>query len=205
LAEANPVVATINPAKGTTPRDRVLSDAEIALIWRACRDDDFGRITRLLILTGCRREEIGALQWGEIAGDVVTISSARTKNHRAHTLPLPPVARGLLPAPRASRQFVFGSHGPGFTAWAYSKVTLDNRIAEAVGKPLARWVIHDIRRSCATGMAGIGIEPHIIEAVLNHVSGHRAGVAGIYNRSGYDTQKRAALAAWADHVLRIVG
>jgi integrase len=205
LAEANPVVATNNPAKGTTPRDRVLSDAEIALIWRACRDDDFGRITRLLILTGCRREEIGALQWGEVDRDTVTISSARTKNHRAHTLPLPPMALRLLPGPRANRQFVFGSHGPGFTAWAYSKISLDNRIAEAAGKPLAHWTLHDLRRSAATGMANIGIEPHIVEAVLNHVSGHRAGVAGIYNRSSYDKEKRAALAQWAGHIMGLVG
>jgi integrase len=99
---------------------------------------------------------------------------------------------------------VFGARGEGFSAWAYSKMVLDTRIATA-GKPLAHWVLHDLRRTAATGMANIGIEPHIIEAILNHVSGHKAGVAGIYNRATYLEPKRAALAAWADHVTTIVG
>jgi len=204
LCENNPVIATNNPGAGHQPRDRVLSNAELRLVWRACQDDDFGRITRLLVLTGCRREEIGGLLWSEVEGDAVTISGQRTKNHRAHVLPLPAVALDLLPAARAARPYVFGSRGEGFSAWAYSKMRLDTRIAETVGKPLAHWTMHDLRRSAATGMADLGVEPHIIEAILNHISGHKAGVAGVYNRAPYEKQKRAALAQWADHVMRLV-
>jgi integrase len=203
LTESNPVIATNNPAQGTLPRERVLDDAEMRLVWRACSDDDFGRIVKLLLLTGSRCSEIGSMQWSEVDGDTVTISSTRTKNHRAHTLPLPPTALELLPASRGARPYVFGARGEGFSAWAYSKMVLDTRIATA-GKPLAHWVLHDLRRTAATGMANIGIEPHIIEAILNHISGHKAGVAGIYNRASYDKGKRAALAQWADHVEALV-
>jgi hypothetical protein len=82
---------------------------------------------------------------------------------------------------------------------------LDKRITEANnGKPLAEWVLHDLRRTVSTGMGDLGIHPHVIEAVLNHVSGHKAGVAGIYNRSTYEREKRVALDLWADHLLAIV-
>jgi integrase len=203
LCEVNPVMATNNPAEGIKPRDRVLSDLELDLIWRACQDDDFGRIIKLLILTGCRREEIGALQWPEIdtAAGAVTIPGERTKNHQAHTLPLPSAALELLPPPRADRRFVFGSRGPGFTAWAYSKMALHNRIAEAAGKPLAPWVLHDLRRTMRTGLGKIGVPPHIAELVINHAPG---GVQAIYDRHRYQPEIKAALAAWADHLMPIV-
>jgi integrase len=86
-----------------------------------------------------------------------------------------------------------------YSSWAYAKDLLDNRAG------VTGWVIHDIRRSVATGMADIGIQPHIIEAVLNHVSGHKSGVAGIYNRANYAAEKAAALARWDEHVASIVG
>ena len=92
----------------------------------------------------------------------------------------------------------------GFAGWGVSKARLDQRIAKANGA-MAPWVIHDCRRSVATGMIGLGIQPHIVEAVLNHVSGHRAGVAGVYNRASYATEKREALNLWAAHVTRVVG
>jgi len=77
---------------------------------------------------------------------------------------------------------------------------LDKRIA-AAGSTLAPWRLHDLRRTVATRMCDLGIEPHVVEAVLNHVSGTKAGVAGVYNRSLYAGEKRAALALWADHVM----
>jgi integrase len=201
LCEANPVAVTNDPGAGVKARDRVLSDAELRTIWRACEDDAFSRIVKLLLLTGCRRDEIGALQWSEIDGGVVTISGQRTKNHRAHILPLPPLARDLLPPPRAARPYVFGARGSGFSAWAYSKMALDNRIA-AAGKPLAPWVLHDLRRTMRTGLGKIGVAPHIAELVINHV---RGGVEAIYDRHRYEPEIKAALAAWADRLTTIVG
>ena len=71
-------------------------------------------------------------------------------------------------------------------------------------KPLEHWTIHDLRRTVATGMAELGVQPHIIEALLNHVSGHKGGVAGIYNRATYDKEKREALNLWGEHVLSVI-
>jgi integrase len=202
LCESNPVVATNNPAEGIKPRDRVLSDAEVRLIWNACGDEDFSRIVKLLLLTGARRDEIGALQWAEIDADTMTIPGERTKNHRALALPLPPLALDLLPPVRGARPYVFGIRGPGFRTWSYGKIALDNRIAVVAGKPLAPWVLHDLRRTMRTGLGKIGVAPHVAELVINHV---RSGVEAIYDRHRYQPEIKAALAAWADHLIAIVG
>jgi integrase len=208
LAESNPTTATNDPRAGIPPRDRVLAEAELASVWKACQDDDFGKIVRLLILLGCRRREIGALKWQEIdvARGTVTIPGARTKNHRALTLTLPPTAIEIMSfvPHQEGRENVFGNGAEGFTAWSYSLVALNNRVAAAEGKPLAHWSLHDLRRSAATHMAEIGIQPHIIEAILNHQSGHKAGIAGVYNRAAYEREKTTALAQWAEHVMAIV-
>jgi integrase len=208
LCDVNVVVATNDPAAGALPRDRVLTEAELATVWRACQDDDFGRIIRLLILTGCRRLEIGELKWSEIDFDrgTMTIAGARTKNHRALTLTLPPAAIDLLRAtPRCDgRENVFGTGADGFSSWSYAANALNDRIVAAEGKPLAHWTLHDLRRSAATHMAEIGVQPHIIEAILNHQSGHKAGIAGVYNRASYDREIAAALQLWAEHLSALV-
>jgi integrase len=198
----NPVAATKKP-EDSKSRERVLTDAELAAVWRACRDDDYGRITRLLLLTGCRREEIGGLRWSEIDLEtgVLTLPATRVKNKHEHKLPLLPMALSIIGAvpERVGRDHLFGDRSDvGFTHWSARKADLDGRLGDKV----AQWGLHDLRRSVATWMAGHGdVEPHIIEAVLNHYSGHRSGVAGVYNRSRYERQIRAALAVWTDHVL----
>jgi integrase len=205
LQPHNPVAIT-NAPKDSVPRERVLTDAELVAIWRACGDDDFGRIVRLLALTGCRRQEIGSLRWGEIDYEkgAIALPGERTKNGRAHVLPLPPIAldiiRGTLR--RVGRDYLFGERAEkGFTIWAAKKAEFDARLGAEVGE----WRIHDLRRSVATKMADIGVLPHVIEALLNHHSGHRAGVAGVYNRSPYEKDVRATLNIWADHLAEIVG
>jgi integrase len=201
IVEANPVLGTAKP-QDTTPRDRVLSDAELAAIWRACGDDDFGRIVRLLICMPCRRSEIGGLSWSELKleAGTWTLPAERSKNGKAHTLPLLPMALAIIKAvPRmATRDHLFGVRANGFTPWEDAKAALGAR------SRVTGWVLHDIRRTVATRMADLGIAPHVIEQVLNHVSGHKAGVAGIYNRSSYDREVRAALALWQDHVRTLV-
>jgi integrase len=196
----NPVIGTIKP-KQVGARDRVLTDVELATVWRTCGDDDHGRIVRLLILTGCRRQEIGGMQWSEfdIERRTWTLPRERSKNGRPHTLPLSTMAWNIIAAvPRLiDRDLLFGVYAAGgFTAWATNKTVLDARLGDAV----APFTLHDLRRSAATGMADIGIAPHIIETILNHQSGHKAGMAGIYNRSSYEREVRAALALWGDHV-----
>jgi integrase len=212
----NPVVGTNRPEQPKS-RDRVLSDTELAEIWRACGDDDYGRIVRLLILTAQRRDEVGGMRWPELdaAAGNWTLSGVRTKNHREHVLPLVRGALALLPPRQADRDCVFG-HGPrregdqhrGFSGWSKSKSALDARIlatrkvVDVDAKPLAPWTLHDLRRTAATLMADqLGVLPHIVEAILNHVSGHRGGVAGIYNRARYEAEMRDALERWTKHLL----
>jgi integrase len=206
FADANPVVGT-KPRKEKS-RDHVLSDDDIKAIWNATAgDDDYSAIVRLLMMTGQRADEIGSLSWPEISDDCITLPGTRVKNGRDHVVPLSKPARAILQArPKMlGRDFVFGrAHSDGgFSGWSACKVLLDERI-KAAGAKVKPWVNHDLRRTVATRMAEIGVAPHVVEAVLNHVSGHKAGVAGIYNRATYANEKRAALILWADHLLGIV-
>jgi integrase len=200
----NPASVTENPDDKQS-RDRVLKDTELAAIWHACRDDDFGKIVRLLILTACRREEIGGLRWSEIDRDsgTITLPKERVKNRHEHVLPVTPLALEVLQSvpERAGRPHLFGDRSAiGFTPWYQAKQDLDDRLGK-----IAPWNLHDIRRSVATWMAEHGnVEPHIIEAILNHHSGHRGGVAGIYNRAKYARQIRSALSLWDDHVRSLI-
>jgi integrase len=199
LAPANPCIGTRKPHE-TGPRERVLSDPELVAVWNACRDDHFGKIVRLLILTGCRRAEIGGLAWSEIdEHGTWTLPAARAKNGRAHRLPLPAAALEIIDSvPRmAERDRLFGERADhGFTNWLKGKKRLDCGVTG--------WTLHDLRRTAATGMANIGVMPHVIEEILNHRSGHRAGIAGVYNRSSYEREVRTALALWADHIHALV-
>jgi integrase len=218
LTTVNPVVNTDRPK--TEARDRVLIDQtiekiedprrwrELVAIWNACPDDPddhYGKIIRLLILFGARREEIGGMMWPEFNDlegpqPTWTLPKERSKNKCALTLPLMPMAHAIIRSVprRTSRDCLFGERGEGFCGWARGKAALDQRCS------VKDWTVHDIRRSVATGMADIGIAPHVVEAVLNHQSGHKAGIAGIYNRSNYQREKRIALAMWEDHIRALV-
>jgi integrase len=200
FCETNPVVGTNRP-ESNEPRERVLKDAELARVWNACADDDYGRIVRLLILTGARRDEIGGMVWDELDNDnrTWTLPPERAKNNRALKLPLPDLAWDIIEAveQRTFNNHLFGRGKNGFNNWHFTKREIEQRCG------VMNWTVHDLRRSAATGMADIGIQPHIIEAVLDHVSGHKAGVAGIYNRSNYEREVRTALIAWADHIREI--
>jgi integrase len=200
---ANPVDGSHRPAD-PTPRDRVLTDPELVAIWKACGDDDAGRIVRLLILLGSRRQEVGGMRWSELDLDAGTwtLPAERSKNNRAHAITLPTAALAIIRSvPRTDRDHLFGDRaGAGFTSWSRGKQELDRRLGDAA-KP---WRVHDLRRTVATRMADIGVEPHHIEAALNHFGGHRRGVAGVYNRSSYERAVTAALARWAEHVLALV-
>jgi integrase len=220
LVDGNAVIGTNRPAESTS-RDRVLTDAEIGEIWSACRDDDYGRIIKLLVLTGQRRDEVGAMAWSEIDTDrsLWRIPSSRTKNKRQHVVALPGLALSIIAKAdrRTGIDRIFGKGPAGFGGWSKAKAALDGRIfkarQEAAGQrrgpaedmqPIAAWTVHDIRRSVATRMAELGVLPHVIEAVLNHVSGHKSGIAGVYNRATYEREVRGALVLWADYVRSIV-
>jgi len=198
------VVGTIKP-EDSRPRERVLSTPKIASIWHACGEAEaFGKIVKLLLLSGARRMEVCGMRWSEIdiESGVWRLPPERTENKRAHTLPLALMAMEIVESiPRiVGRDNLFGERSYlGFTQWG-AKRELDARLAGQV----AERTLHDLRRTCATGMADIGVQRHIIEEILGHTSGHKSGVAGIYNRSVYEREVRAALALWADHVRTLV-
>jgi integrase len=203
---ANP----LDPLKRPSPpraRDRVLDDKEIAALWRAAEraSKPFDAAIKLLVLTGSRLNEVARMEVSELSDDLSmwTIPGARTKNHRAHQVPLAPLAREIIAKTERldGCRFVFSTNGlTPISGWSKVKGRMDARM-EAV----APWRLHDIRRSVATGMGELGVAPHIVELVLNHISGAKGGVAGIYNRSVQMAERRAALEAWAKHIEGLVG
>jgi integrase len=205
LVEANPVVGT--EKRPEQSRDRVLNDDELRAIWAATAgQEDHSAIIRLLALTALRADEIASLRFSEVNGDQIVLPADRTKNSREHVVPMTTPVKAILEARprRPDRDFVFGRRQDGgFTGWSATKKMLDARIAES-GAVVARWTTHDLRRTAATRMGELGVAPHVIEAVLDHVSGHKAGVAGTYNRASYESQKRAALTVWSEHLLAVV-
>jgi integrase len=205
LIDQNPVIGTDRHDEQS--RDRVLSAPELKAIWLAARRGDYADCVRLLMLTGQRLSEIAALRWSEIKGDQIELPPERTKNGRRHFVPLSAPARAILDARprRPDRDLVFGHReNRPLSGWGELKTKLDARISNN-GTEMPAWVHHDLRRSVATHMAEkLNIMPHVIEAVLNHVSGHKHGVAGIYNRADYEVQKRQALTLWAEYLLATV-
>jgi integrase len=196
LLELNPVTGTAKADEGGS-RERVLTQEELRKLWHNLGDGRFDDIVRLLLLTGQRRNEIGKLQWAEVdlARKMIVFAPERTKNGRSHELPLSTQSLVILARQPQRTEFVFSRRG--FMNWAEAKAALDQRVG------IAPWRLHDLRRSAATYMAELGVQPHHIEAVLNHLSGHKASVAGIYNRAKYEPEMRAALQRWADHLERI--
>jgi integrase len=203
LAETNPVIGT---NKATDPedtkRDRVLSHNELRTIWRNLGEGHFADIVRLLMLTGQRREEISDLRWSEIdfSKRVISLPASRTKNKRAHDIPLSKTALAILSRqPRmAGREFVFGEGAQGFQGFSKAKAALDARVK--LNQP---WQLRDLRRTVVTGMGDIEVPPHVVEAIVNHVSGTKGGVAGVYNKSVYAKEKVVALSKWDAELERL--
>jgi integrase len=203
--DVNPVINTIRAEE--ISRERALTPDELRLIWQATDDGtNHSAIIRLLMLLGARRAEVGGMAHAELDRDrqLWVVPAPRVKNGRSFELPLSRQAWQIIAEfPELPRcPFVFGRRGQApFSGWSQCKARLDARIAEQQGAPLPPWHLHDLRRSFATLAAENGlIEPHIIEAILNHASGHKAGVAGTYNRAAYREQKRIGLQEWADRL-----
>jgi integrase len=200
LCEQSPVTGTAK-AEVNGSRERVLTPEELRKLWRALGDNRFSEIVRLLLLTAARRNEIGNLTWDEIdlARKLIVLAPERTKNGRGLELPLSAQALAIInrQSRRNTTPFLF-SDANGFKGWDQDKGRLDLRLG------IAPWRIHDLRRTAATGMAELGVQPWYVEAVLNHQSGHKAGIAGTYNRAKYSEEMRAALQRWADALDTIV-
>jgi integrase len=211
IIESDPAAHVEKPAPETR-RDRVLADDELGTIWGAAgaRGFPFGPAVQLLILTAARREEIFGLSWREVDLDsaAIRLPAERAKTKEGRIIPLSQVALSVLDElPRfAGGEFVFGQGGQApFANVGRAKARLDGLIAEAEGEPMPAWRLHDIRRTVATGLQRLGTRLEVIEAVLGHVSGSRTGVVGIYQRYRFEDEARAALTAWGQYVIQLVG
>jgi len=201
LISENPVSGTRQPLapRKQKPRDRVLTAEELKAVWDATGgNDDHDKIVRLLILTGCRRAEVGGMRWSEIdEAGTWTLPSARSKTGHPLVLPLPPIALEILRSipRRDGRDQIFGTTAhEGFSTWSRGKRLLDARLQ------LEPWCVHDLRRSFVTLMHQLELaEPFVIEALVNHQ--RERSVHNVhYNRADYRSQKAIALAQWADYV-----
>jgi integrase len=207
---SNPVINT-HKAGEEKPRTRLLSDTEIKVIWAALDDGTFSTILRLLLLTALRLSEISALHWQEVdfARNRLMLSADRTKNARVHHVPMAPIVRKLLEDLWAKRPegqaLVFPSGKGSFSGWTRARKALDRRIVEQTGSALLHWTPHDCRRTAATRMAeDLQIQPHVIEEILGHSSGHKAGIVAVYNLATYAAEQDRALTLWSQHIAGIV-
>lgn len=223
-----------SPCEGLTApprpeaRDRVLTDEELRAIWTACGGlgAPFGPVVRLLMLTGQRRAEVAGMTWAEIDLDAATwrIPKERAKNGKSHEIDLcpqavailkelPKVANHVFPARRAPARrpgAAAAAHG-GVRGFSAAKRSLDALVETAwreahpkLNQPMKPWRLHDLRRTAATGMAAMKFAPHVVERVLNHISGTQSGLVGVYQRHDYREERKAASLAWGAHVDAVV-
>jgi integrase len=199
---SNPCTGVHRPAM-LKARDRVLNNSEIVAFWRAADAErvEFGALLKVLLLTGCRLREVAGMSRTEISDDGATwiIPGERTKNARAHVVPLSPLVRSLIASVGTDGNLIFTTNGSTPPS-GWSKIK--NRLGAAMKIP--PWRLHDLRRTTVTGMAELGIRPDVIELAVNHISGSRGGIAGVYNRSELLDERRAALERWSQHVAGLV-
>jgi len=199
LCENNPVTGT-NRQDENGHRERSLTESEVANVWLAAPENDYGNIVKLLLLTGCRRDEIGSLRWSEInlESRIMVIGKARTKNGTEHIVPLSDAALSILQGivRRENRDHVFGVRNGGFSGWSRAKAALGKTVALK-----EEWRLHDLRRTVRTGLGKLGVQPHVAEAVLNHLP---PKLIRTYDRNTYAAEKRDALDQWATHLKSVV-
>jgi integrase len=198
ILAASPCVR-VKPPGQETNRDRTLSDDELKRVWRAADllGWPFGPATKLLILTAQRRDEVALVRWNEIdlKGALWTIPAEKSKNGQAHEVPLSPAALDILNSLPRTGELVFTTTGTTpISGFSKAKIRLD-KLSEVTD-----WRLHDLRRTATTGMAKMGIAPHVVDRILNHTAGTIRGVAAVYNRHAYLDERRTALEDWARRV-----
>lgn len=229
IIDENPLRAMAKP-DAPQARERVLADDELADVWRAASGlaHPFNAYFRLLTLTAQRRNEVAGIAWSELDRDAATwvVPTARTKNKAAHYVPLSSAVISELDQLALAEQKKGKDKNPDGTRWpkrgfvltttgrtpisgiTKPKNAIDRLIAEVRGSaqepaPIEAWRIHDLRRTAATGFQRLGVRFEVTEAVLNHLSGAKSGVAGIYQKHHWQDEKRAALETWARHIATI--
>jgi integrase len=224
-------VAGLKMPTAETARDRALSDDEIRLFWAGCDKLGwpFGPMFKLLLLTAQRRDEVGGMEWSEVDKRVWTIPRERAKNDRAHEVHLSDLAREIIDElPKISRTlpdsagsepspYLFTTNGERpVSGFSKVKARLDRHMVQLLRADIEGagtnshkveiegWILHDLRRTAATGMARLNIAPHVVDRILNHVSGTIRGVPAVYNRHAYLEERKTALEAWGRHVESLV-
>ena len=207
--ERNPFDAVARPPAGAS-RDRVLTDAELSAVFDASSklDPPFDNLIRMLIITGQRRDEVGALTWDELDQDSQTwvLPGNRAKNHHAHIVPLSALAMQVLSDvspkqiwPKAG--YVFTTTGDtAVSGYSKTKARLDRFVELALDRKIPPWRLHDLRRTVATNLQRLGVRLEVTEAILNHVGGSRSGIVGVYQLHDWRDEKRAALDMWGEHL-----
>lgn len=209
LVDASPCEKVKAPSAERS-RDRVLSDDELRQVWRAADAIGwpFGALFKVLILTGQRRNEVGSMRWSELDLDkkLWTLPRERAKNDVQHSVPLSEPALTILRGLPRVGPYVFSTNGKTpVSGYTRAKQRLDAALPKAVdGGSVPAWVLHDLRRTAASGMARLGIALPVIERVLNHVSGSFGGIVGVYQRHSFADEKGHALEAWGAFVERLV-
>lgn len=188
--------AVMKPPAKEEARDRILDKEEIKEFWERCEalGWPFGPCLKLLLITGQRRNEVARMKWEhlDLEEGLWTLPKEATKMDRLHEVPLSPMAVEILKGASHNGKFVFSTTGKTpISGFSRAKARLDK------DSKLTGWRLHDLRRTAASGMAEIGMAPHVIEKVLNHATGQISGVAAVYNRHLYQREKQDALHAWA--------
>jgi len=207
-AAANDLIAT-DPTAGVrmptkeTPRDRVLSDAELKAFWTGSErlGAPFTPLFKLMLLTAQREGEVAGMRWVEIdlAGCTWTIPASRAKNGKQHVVHLSALAISVLEQlPRRGDRLFSGPNGSSAPDFGRPKA----KLAALMG--VTDWVLHDLRRTATTGMARLGIAPHVVDRILNHQTGTIRGVAATYNRFDYLAERKKALEAWGRFIESLV-
>jgi integrase len=207
MITVSPCIGVKRPA-AEQARDRVLTDAELGNVWRAADKlaGPFGAQVKLLMLAGQRRSEVAGMTWAEIdlEGRLWTLPKERAKNNRAHTVPLSLQALAVIEAaPRITGSHLVFTNNGKVAARNYSDGM--RQLRNRLPPDMPHWQLHDLRRTCASGMARLGINLPVIERVLNHTSGSFAGIVGVYQKHSFADEKRAALEQWGDFIERLVG
>ncbi|MGB7411975.1 MAG: integrase arm-type DNA-binding domain-containing protein [Sphingopyxis granuli] len=214
IIASNPAVS-VKPVAKEVARDRWLTEDEIRWFWQACDKVGYpwGAFGKLALLTGQRRGEVAEVTYAEIDGDMWSLPADRVKNGRAHDVPLSTAAADVLASVSriAGSDYVFTTTGKTpVSGFAKGHARLAEKMAEIATKErkepveIPHWTFHDLRRTCATGLARLGIPVRVTESVLNHVSGTAAGIVSVYQRHDFAPEKRQALEEWGRFVTELV-
>ena len=202
ILDGSPAEGIPLPSKAVT-RDKVLTDQELAQVILAARKmgGPYGGIVELLALTGQRREEVAQMTWDELdlGQHIWTLPKSRTKNGKQHVVHLSAQAIAVLNRVPRKGPFVFTILGTRpFHDFSKAKRVLDRLCA------VSHWRLHDLRRTCVSGMARLGVAPHVADKILNHQTGTISGVAAVYQRHEFLAERQAALDLWGAHVAALI-